>query len=85
MAPRFNGWMKSTDVHNPAFPQEYLSCLIRSEAGSMAMGFWVRQSNLDGSPVNAWFTVAPGQPPLPAKIEVAYVATFADYGTVPRE
>ena len=84
MAPRFHGWIKADDVHNPVFPQEYVSCLIRSEAGSIGIGFWERQT-VDGNPVNAWFTVAPGQTPIPAKIEVAHVATFADFGTVPRE
>jgi hypothetical protein len=79
MEPRFSGWMKADDVHNPAFPQEYLSCLIRSEAGSIGMGFWVRQCH-DGEPVNVWFTTAPGQPAVPSRIEVAYVASFRDYG-----
>jgi hypothetical protein len=82
MGPRFHNWIKADDVHNPVYPQEYLSCLVRSEAGSIAMGFWVRQS-VDGNPVNVWFTTAPGREPVPAKTEVAYVAAFADYGNVP--
>ena len=83
MAPRFHGWIKVDDVHNPVFPQEYESCLIRNEAGSIGMGFWERQA-VDDNPANAWFTVATfGM--KPAKIEVAHVATFSDFGTVPRE
>lgn len=84
MGPRFNGWIKADDVHNPCFPQEYASCLIQSEAGSIAMGFWVRQSE-DGNPVNKWMAVAPGKPAEPTAIEVAFVASFASHGTVPRE
>jgi hypothetical protein len=78
-SPKFHKWIKANDIHSPHYPQEYLSCLLRSEGGSIAMGFWVRQSN-NGNPVDAWFTVAPGQPPVPCKITVAYVAAFKDYG-----
>lgn len=79
MGPTFHDWIKADDVHNPSFPQEYLSCLVQSSEGLIALGFWVRQS-VDGDPVNSWFTTAPNQAPVPVSFTVAFVATFKSYG-----